>query len=424
MRRFHFRLAEENRTFTFSADARGRHEYSLAKRCGLQEREYAGEWRSRSLEVGTAKELARELNLRDWPPRRAGPFERLYGGALLLETRLALENFLERLGCSHWRIVFRARSTERAVVRSGGHKVAAVYGRLNHFSVGVSARPKGVDGELETSEGSTAGFRFNLDGLCQRLAEMTDNSRRCVPFKGTQVLPVVLAPGEGGIFFHEILGHSLEADHVHAGLSPFGPQDLGRAVTAPSLSVVTRDGRDRFFQDCPADDEGETPHSPLLVENGMLRQFISDSFHRRLLSLGSAGHARTEDFTRVPQPRMFALYVQPGSSDADEIIASTGCGVYAREFGAGRVDFDKDFFYFHISDSSLIDNGRLVQPLGPLLVSGSIRRVMAAVEMVGNDFRYDRGVSHCTKNGQVILVRVGQPTVKIAALTVSEGVDA
>jgi len=162
----------------------------------------------------------------------------------------------------------------------------------------------------------------------------------------------------------------------------------------------------------------------LLVEGGRLRQLIADARHSRLLRLSGAGHARCEDFTCEPLPRMFALYVQSGQRDADSIIGSTERGIYAREFGDGGVDLARDFFYFHIRDALRIENGRLGPPLGPLLVSGSIRRVLAAVEMVGNDFRYDRGISHCAKNGQVVPVRGGQPTVKIAGLTVQPGTDA
>jgi TldD protein len=69
----------------------------------------------------------------------------------------------------------------------------------------------------------------------------------------------------------------------------------------------------------------------------------------------------------------------------------------------------------------VIEKGRLGAPVGPLTVSGEIREILRDIAMVGDDFKYDRGTSYCQKNGQVLPVRVGQPTIKIEKLWVSEG---
>jgi TldD protein len=118
---------------------------------------------------------------------------------------------------------------------------------------------------------------------------------------------------------------------------------------------------------------------------------------------------------------MFAIYVQPGSYPAEEIIASTPYGIYAREFGDGGLDFGAGRFFFNIRQSYLIEKGRLTAPIGSLTVSGQIREILNDIGMVGNDFKYDRGVSYCQKNGQILPVRVGQPTIKINKLFVNGG---
>ena len=270
-------------------------------------------------------------------------------------------------------------------------------------------------------EGSVEALKFNLDGLAQRMADALEcqKHRRRIVFD--RQVPVVLQAGEGAILFHEILGHALEADYVHQGVSPFTPADLGRAIVPETITILCRDERDPFFRDAAVDDEGEACGDPLLVERGVLRRFISDYAYQKLLGLRDRGHARLEDFSRIPQPRMFATYVQPGGVPAAEIVAAVPYGVFAREFGDGGLDFRTGRFYFRIRQASLIEKGRLGAPIGGLTVRGEIRDILRDIGMVGDDFKYDRGTSYCQKNGQVLPVRVGQPTIRIDKLWVSGG---
>jgi predicted Zn-dependent protease len=332
-----------------------------------------------------------------------------------------LIDFLNRLGLQEWKLHFRSRQCLRTVQNTHRQELQTSF---SHFSVTARVKVKNHPQELEISEGSSEGLKFNLDGLTQRIGEAVGNCRNCRRVVFKEQVPVVLQSGEGSILFHEILGHSLEADYVYHGFSPFAVADLDRSIVPAALTVLTQDGRDPFFRGSLVDDEGETCPSPLLVENGVLRRFIADYHYQKLLRLRDRGHARLEDFSHIPLPRMFAIYVQPGPCPAGEIVASTAYGVYAREFGDGGLDFGAGRFFFNIRQAYLIEKGRLTAPLGSLTVSGKIREVLNDIGMVGDDFKYDRGVSYCQKNGQVLNVRGGQPTIKINRLQVNGGHDA
>ncbi|HSQ35273.1 MAG TPA: TldD/PmbA family protein, partial [Candidatus Binatia bacterium] len=329
-----------------------------------------------------------------------------------------LIDFLNRLGLQEWKLHFRARHCRRTVQNTRRQERQTAF---NHFSITARLKIKNHPLELEISEGSSDALKFNLNGLSERISEAVTNGRNCRKVVFQDPVPVVLQAGEGAILFHEILGHSLEADYVYHGYSPFSPRDLGKAIIPAALTVHCQDDRDPFFRDSPVDDEGEACPSPLLVEAGVLRRFIADYHYQKLLRLPERGHARLEDFSHIPLPRMFAIYVQPGPYPVDEILASTAYGVYAREFGDGGLDFGAGRFYFNIRQSYLIEKGRLTAPLGSLTVSGHIREILNDIGMVGNDFKYDRGVSYCQKNGQTLHVRVGQPTIKINRLVVNGG---
>jgi TldD protein len=232
-------------------------------------------------------------------------------------------------------------------------------------------------------------------------------------------MPVVLNSGDGGILFHEILGHSLEADHVYQKLSSIDPKDIGKRIVSKNVTLHTHDPGDPFFRGRSCDDEGESISDAPLVENGILRNFISDFFYQRLLGAGTGGHCRIQDFRRIPMPRMYALYLRPGPYHADELIESVDYGIFAKEPGKGKVFFNKNLFHFDIKAAYLIEAGKITEPLGSLVIRGNIGDALNSVDMIANDFSYDKGISYCHKNGQTVNVRVGQPTVRINNLYVT-----
>ena len=421
MEKFRTQLFEESQAMQFTMDSRGGREFSLKKRSGTLARSFDGSWRSRSLETVSREAAALALSWKnsgrirqDMPGLPADPGEILAAAGFLADG-------LQRLDLQEWQVIFRARRCRRLIRNTRRQDVGNAF---DHFVVTARLKARGQAEELEVGEGSGEALKFNLDGLVRRISEAVESQkhRRRVVFD--RQVPVVLQAGEGAILFHETLGHALEADYVHQGVSPFTRTDLGRAIVPEAITILCRDERDPFFREAVVDDEGEACADPLLVERGVLRRFISDYAYQKLLRLPDRGHARLEDFSRIPQPRMFATYVQPGNVPAAEIVASTPIGVYAREFGDGGLDFRSGRFFFHIRQAFLIEKGRLGPPIGALTVSGEIREILRNIVMVGDDFKYDRGTSYCQKNGQVLPVRVGQPTVKIEKLWVNGGAGA
>jgi predicted Zn-dependent protease len=420
MEKFRTQLYEESQTLHFVMDSRGGREFSLKRRSGVLARAFDNGWKSHAQETASRDEAARILSWKTMHRLLLAPAQPPADAGGIIEANAFLTDFLQRLDLQEWKLLFRAVADER-LIRNAQRREAR--SSFRHFSVTARFRLRGQAEEIEIGEGSSEEMKFNLDGLARRVDEAIESrrGRRRVAFNNR--LPVVLQAGEGGILFHEILGHSLEADYIHQGISPFTPADLDRPIVSDAITILCRDERDPFFRDVAVDDEGE-PLPPLLIEKGVLRRFICDFAFQNLLGLKERGHARLEDFSRFPQPRMFAIYVQPGSVPAAEIVASVPYGIYAREFGDGGLDFRSGRFYFHIRQACLIEKGRLTAPVGGLTVGGEVREILGGIGMVGDDFKYDRGVSYCRKNGQVLPVRVGQPTIRIDGLWVGGGDDA
>jgi TldD protein len=156
----------------------------------------------------------------------------------------------------------------------------------------------------------------------------------------------------------------------------------------------------------------------VLIENGVLKGYMQDKLNARLMGMRSTGNGRRESFAHLPMPRMTNTYMLAGTSDPGEIIASVPRGLYAVNFGGGQVDITNGKFVFSASEAYLIENGKITRPVKGATLIGSGPEVLTRVSMVGNDLKLDEGVGVCGKEGQSVPVGVGQPTLKIDAMTV------
>ena len=230
-------------------------------------------------------------------------------------------------------------------------------------------------------------------------------------------MTVVLGPGWPGILLHEAIGHGLEGDFNRKGTSAFSGR-MGECVATPACTVVddgTLEGRRGSLT---MDDEGTPTRCNTLIENGVLKSWMHDTQNARLMGTRSTGNARRESFAHPPMPRMTNTYMLPGRHDPEEIIASVDNGIYAPNFGGGQVDITSGKFVFSASEAYLIEKGKPTAPLKGAMLIGSGPDVLTRVSMVGSDLELDPGVGICGKNGQTVPVGVGQPTVRIDALTV------
>lgn len=410
-------MAEETRVRRIEVDSRGNRKLSLTRRAGAVERVPCRAGFSHWQEAESLDRAAADVGMARRKAGKSQPSATMDPGVVLRQQRPLLDA-LDRMNLEYWSVVLRGFRQSRRIRGRSGKERSTLY---QHEGLHVRVRMPAGAGEFEIGEGRLPGESFNRDGLLQRIAAVITNHREARPLKETLSLPVVLSAGDGGIIWHELMGHSLEADHVLAGDSPLTPRDLGNRVMSRAVTLTARCGRDPFMAKDLRDDEGETCRHPGLIEAGVLRRFICDGETGRILGVPERGHARQEAFDRPVMPRMFALYLQPGPRSADEILGSVKRGVYAAEFGRGRVLFRKGRFAFHIPSAFLIEHGRLAHALGPVMVQGDMEAAFQAVSMVGDDFRLDRGISFCHKQGQTLHVRVGQPTVRVDGLTVSPG---
>ncbi|RKD76697.1 microcin-processing peptidase 2 [Kushneria marisflavi] len=230
-------------------------------------------------------------------------------------------------------------------------------------------------------------------------------------------LPVVLGNGWPGVLLHEAVGHGLEGDFNRRGSSAFSGR-IGEQVAARGVTVVDDATCEGGRGSLSVDDEGTPGQYTPLIEDGILTGYMQDRLNARLMGMAPTGNGRRESYAHLPMPRMTNTYMLAGEHDPEEIIASVDHGIYASSFGGGQVDITSGRFVFSASEAYLIENGRITTPVRGATLIGNGPESMGRISMIGNDLALDTGVGVCGKDGQSLPVGVGQPTLKLDAMTV------
>ncbi len=230
-------------------------------------------------------------------------------------------------------------------------------------------------------------------------------------------MDVVLGPGWPGVLLHEAIGHGLEGDFNRKKTSAFTDR-IGQRVASELVTVVDDGTIPSRRGSLNMDDEGTPTGRTVLIERGILRGYMQDRLNARLMGMKPTGNGRRESYAYQPMPRMTNTFMLPGDSTPEQIIASVKRGLYAVTFGGGQVDITSGKFVFSASEAYLIEDGRITRPVKGATLIGHGPEVLTRVTMVGNNLKLDEGIGTCGKDGQLVPVGVGLPTIKVERLTV------
>lgn len=228
-------------------------------------------------------------------------------------------------------------------------------------------------------------------------------------------MDVILNSGFGGVIFHEACGHSLEATAVAKNASVFcgkqGQQIASELVTAYDDATLAN-----HWGSYNVDDEGNLGQNKLLIENGILKNYMVDGFNARRMGVDSNGCARRQNYKFVPTSRMSNTYIGNGKSSLEEIIAATDYGLFAEKMSGGSVSPASGEFNFSVDRAFIVEKGKIKQQVKGAKLIGSGSQVLMNVDMVGNNLDLSCGV--CGSVSGSIPTTVGQPTIRVKNITV------
>ncbi len=257
----------------------------------------------------------------------------------------------------------------------------------------------------------------DMDGQPEFLArEAVENAHHRATARPVQpgIISVVFAPGWGGIWLHELIGHSLEADQWNPAHFPLGTQ-----IGASFLNVYDDAALPGGRATAPFDDEGTATQRTPLIINGILQNLLTDARNAERLNQPCTGNGRRQDFRYPPLPRMTNLVLAPGPHQPEDLFAQIKGGLYITHVDHGSIRPDLGTFALEVSAGFRLKDGAISHPIQPVRLTGRTADLLHQIGGVGNDFKLDTVHGTCEKAGQVVPISVGQPTILFSRMKVA-----
>jgi len=291
-----------------------------------------------------------------------------------------------------------------------------VYSRFSVAAVATNGTENQMNGE---SRGGLVGYELFRDGIdAEELGRNAASSSLKMLYAEpcpAGVMPVVIDGGFGGVIFHEACGHSLEATSVAFGNSEFAGK-LGQQIAAPCVTAIDDGTMVNEWGSLNMDDEGNPTTRLVLIENGILKNYMIDRLNSRRMNMPVTGSARRQDYRYSPTSRMRNTFIAPGSDDEKEIIATCGDGLYARSMGGGSVNPATGEFNFAVNEGYLIRDGKIDRPVRGATLIGRGCELLPKIDRVGKTMWMATGM--CGSSSGSVPTNVGQPMIRVTGITV------
>ena len=270
-----------------------------------------------------------------------------------------------------------------------------------------------------TGPGGMRGFEI-FDGQIDPEAVAKEAAEQAVtmlhaPQCPAGMMPVVIDNGFGGVIFHEACGHSLEAAAVAVGNSEFCGK-LGQKIASDCVTAIDDGTIPNEWGSLNIDDEGTPTTKLVLIENGILKNYMIDRLNARRMQMPITGSGRRQGYMFAPTSRMRNTYIAAGNDDNDEMIATMGDGLYARRMGGGSVSPTTGQFNFAVSEGYLVKDGKIAHPVRGASLIGRGSEILLKIDRVGLDMKMAQGM--CGSRSGSIPTNVGQPMIRVSEMTV------
>ena len=281
---------------------------------------------------------------------------------------------------------------------------------------------EGVMEEVFDTKSATAGWEFiksvDWPSEARDVSELAaETARARGPPAGSY--PVVVDGRLIGLLLHEAFGHATEGDLVSSGDSVLAGR-LGTRVASELVNVVDEGVRPEGLY-MPFDDEGVLKGRTVLVEEGVLKAFLTSREVAAELGLEPTGNGRAQDFSHFPIVRQTNYYMEPGDYSLEELVEDVDFGflIRGRGAGGGQVETGMGSFTFRAGPSNVIRRGEVCELVRGVAISGYILETLGLVEAVGRDFELRTSAfGGCGKMGQTVPVGNGGPPVRISRMVV------
>lgn len=231
----------------------------------------------------------------------------------------------------------------------------------------------------------------------------------------SKTMPVIIENGFGGVVFHEACGHSLEATSVSKGHSVFSDR-LGDLIAAPCVTAIDDGTIPNAWGSANIDDEGNLTQKNVLIEKGVLKNYLIDKLGARRMHMKANGCGRRESYRFAPTSRMSNTYIAKGTDRLEDMVSEISYGLYAKKMGGGSVDPTTGAFNFAVTEGYLIENGKITKPVRGATLIGKGEEVLKKIDRVSDNLEFGQGM--CGSSSGSIPADVGQPAIRVSEIVV------
>ncbi|KAB8121769.1 MAG: Zn-dependent protease [Candidatus Phytoplasma cynodontis] len=281
----------------------------------------------------------------------------------------------------------------------------------------ISKKDKNLQ-EFHDNIGLSTGLDFfdivNLEEKAKKVAYNSIVLLNAIELK-PQKMTVILNKGSGGVIFHEACGHSLEATAIAKNLSPFCGK-LNKKIASELVTAFDNGNIPKYWGKLNIDDEGIQTQNNLLIEKGILKNYLVDYRNGLKINMKPTGSSRRESYKYSPTSRMNSTYIAAGKDKPETIIKETDYGLYAEQLGGGTVLTTTGEFNFMVTLGYLIEKGKLTKPVKGMMLIGYGQDILLKIDRVGNDLDFSQG--YCGSISGYVPVDLGQPTIRVTEMIV------
>jgi PmbA protein len=260
------------------------------------------------------------------------------------------------------------------------------------------------DGEMESGFG--LGYFKNFGDLkAEEIGQ--EAAQKAVLLLGaktipSQKLPLIFDPWVGTQFL-EVLSNALSSEAVQKGKSLFAGR-AGKIIGAGTLNIIDNGRLSNGLAAAPFDGEGVATQETRLIDSGVLRSFLYNSYTAHKESRRSTGNAVRASFKSLPAVAPTNLYIDSGIISPDVIIRSVARGLYiTRVMGIHTANPISGDFSLGAA-GIMIENGERTYPVRGITVAGNLMDLLRSIEAIGSNLRF--------------FTTLGSPTLLVSDLAV------
>ncbi|MFX1295454.1 MAG: TldD/PmbA family protein [Promethearchaeota archaeon] len=341
-----------------------------------------------------------------------------------IEEKLKLALFLDKQAKEFDNRILNTNTTYRDFV--GDQILLNSYGTLLEMKVNfirMTSRTFAFEAGNRQSSfesiGATSGFEITdsekAHNLGKTAAEKAIHLLKAVsvkPGKYTAIIDNTLT----GVFVHEAFGHASEADAVLSGGSILADK-IGNQVGLEMVTIVDDPKLKGKFGYYPYDSEGVPSQKTILVENGILKNYLHSLETASRLDTQPSGNARAQNYQSVPIVRMSNTYFQAGTWRLEELLEEVKEGLFLEGWTYGYTNPVNGSFTFKCKQAYRIENSEQSELLRDAGISGMTLEILNQITGIGRKLEFSDG--YCGKESQNIPVSDAGPAVAVKDIIVA-----